>query len=237
MVVATLREQWARVAQLDGEIGEIERRITLWHRTNPASLRIAEIPGVGVLTATAVHALFIGQYPQALQFEKFIYLYTAIDACYKLAESLRGPAGKFSHADRIEWMCNEFGIQTPAWGQATGTGGGGTEVSVLRNDTLHEALYVGEPLGFALHGAATGENVTLEMAALVCRPLMALIGGQDSSYLTSPVDHAPTAGPRSELKRTDATRCEFREVHFAFMSLRRAIWNSDSSMFTWPLKN
>ena len=142
--------------------------------------------------SAAVHALFLGQYPHALQFEEFVYLYTALDACYKLAESLRRPARKLSHAERIEWMCNEFGIQTPAWAQATGGGGGRTEVSVLRNDALHEALYVGEPLGFALHGTATGENVTLEMAALVCRLLVALIGGQDSSYLTSPVDtHQP----------------------------------------------
>lgn len=138
--------------------------------------------------SAAVHALFLGQYPQAMQFEEFIYLYTALDACYKLAESLRRPARRLGHAERIEWMCNEFGIQTPGWARATGAGGGRTEVSVLRNDALHEALYVGEPLGFALHGTTTGENVTLEMAALVCRLLVALIGGQDSSYLTSPVD-------------------------------------------------
>jgi len=56
MIVDTLREQWARVAQLDREIGEIERRITLWRRGNADSRRIAEIPGVGVLTATAVVA-------------------------------------------------------------------------------------------------------------------------------------------------------------------------------------
>ncbi len=54
MIVETLAEQWARVAQLDKESGEIERRIKLWHRSNAASQRIAEIPGVGVLTATAV---------------------------------------------------------------------------------------------------------------------------------------------------------------------------------------
>ena len=54
MIVETLREQWARVVQLDREIGEIERRIKLWHSSNPASRRVAEIPGVGVLTATAV---------------------------------------------------------------------------------------------------------------------------------------------------------------------------------------
>ena len=56
MVVETLREQWARVGRLDEEIGEIERRLKLWHRNNPASRRIAEIPGVGVLTATAAVA-------------------------------------------------------------------------------------------------------------------------------------------------------------------------------------
>ena len=56
MVIDTLREQWARVTRLDEEIVEIERRIALWHRGNPDSRRIAEIPGVGVLTATAVVA-------------------------------------------------------------------------------------------------------------------------------------------------------------------------------------
>ena len=56
MLVETLREQWARVGQLDREVGEIERRIKLWHRSNADSQRIAEIPGVGVLTATAVVA-------------------------------------------------------------------------------------------------------------------------------------------------------------------------------------
>ena len=54
MVVETLREQWARVAHLDAEVGEIERRLAVWHRSSPASRRIAAIPGVGVLSATAV---------------------------------------------------------------------------------------------------------------------------------------------------------------------------------------
>ena len=37
-----------------------------------------------------VHALFLGQFPQSLQFERFIYMYTAIDACYSLAAKLQG---------------------------------------------------------------------------------------------------------------------------------------------------
>ena len=56
MAVETLREQWARVARLDEEVGEIERRLKLWHRDNASSRRIAEIPGVGVLSATALVA-------------------------------------------------------------------------------------------------------------------------------------------------------------------------------------
>ena len=56
MVVDTLREQWARVIRLDEEIGEMERRLALWHKNNAASRRIAAIPGVGVLSATAAVA-------------------------------------------------------------------------------------------------------------------------------------------------------------------------------------
>jgi transposase len=56
MVVETLREQWARIIRLDEEIGEIERRLKVWHRDNAASQRVADIPGVGVLGATAVVA-------------------------------------------------------------------------------------------------------------------------------------------------------------------------------------
>ena len=56
MVIETLREQWARVAEHDAQVGEIERRLRQWHRSSEASQRIAEIPGVGVLGATAAVA-------------------------------------------------------------------------------------------------------------------------------------------------------------------------------------
>ena len=56
MVIETLREQWARVGELDAQVGEIERRLRQWHRGNEASRRIAEIPGVGVFGATAAVA-------------------------------------------------------------------------------------------------------------------------------------------------------------------------------------
>jgi transposase len=56
MVIDTLREQWARIGQLDEQIGEIERRLKVWLKEDVAAKRIAEIPGVGLLTATAAVA-------------------------------------------------------------------------------------------------------------------------------------------------------------------------------------
>ena len=56
MAVDSLRDQWARVLRTDEEIAVIERRLGLWHRGNEASRRLAEIPGVGMLSATATVA-------------------------------------------------------------------------------------------------------------------------------------------------------------------------------------
>jgi transposase len=56
MVIETLREQYARLGEIDEQISQIERRLRLWQRENPASLRIAAIPGVGLLSATAAVA-------------------------------------------------------------------------------------------------------------------------------------------------------------------------------------
>ena len=56
MVIDTLREQWSRIEKLDGEVAGIEQRIRLWLKGSEACTRIAEIPGVGLLTATAAVA-------------------------------------------------------------------------------------------------------------------------------------------------------------------------------------
>ena len=56
MAVDSLRDQWARILRLDEEVAVIERRLGLWHRDNEASRRLAEIPGVGMISATAAVA-------------------------------------------------------------------------------------------------------------------------------------------------------------------------------------
>ena len=55
-LIDTLREQWAGLAKLDSEISEIGRRLRQWMKDDRLVRAIAEIPGVGVLSATAAVA-------------------------------------------------------------------------------------------------------------------------------------------------------------------------------------
>jgi transposase len=56
VLIDTLREQFARLSELDAQIRQIERRLNQWHQQDADSQRIAAIPGVGLLTATAAAA-------------------------------------------------------------------------------------------------------------------------------------------------------------------------------------
>jgi transposase len=56
LLVETLREQWNRLAQLDLQIQQIESRLQAWMKQEAACKTIAQIPGVGPLTATAAVA-------------------------------------------------------------------------------------------------------------------------------------------------------------------------------------
>lgn len=162
----------------DGRVQVVELAEAFWMASNGHSKAANQF-------IAAIHALFLGQNLRGLQFERFIYLYTAIDACYALAKSLKRRKKDYRHADRIAWMCCEFGLQLPDW--ANQAVGGGKKVSAIRNDALHEALFMDAPFGFALHGEGTHVNITHEMHALVCRLLVALIGG-DAKYVGTPVN-------------------------------------------------
>jgi transposase len=56
-LIDTLREQWNGLTKLDEQIAGIERRMREWVKENPAVKAINEIPGVGLLTATAAVAM------------------------------------------------------------------------------------------------------------------------------------------------------------------------------------
>jgi transposase len=56
MLIESLREQFIEIAKLDERIAVIERRIHEWSKDDPSVKAIKEIPGVGLLTATAAVA-------------------------------------------------------------------------------------------------------------------------------------------------------------------------------------
>ena len=56
VVIETLREQYARLGELDEQIGQIEQRLRRWLREDSAAQRLTGIPGVGLLSATAAMA-------------------------------------------------------------------------------------------------------------------------------------------------------------------------------------
>lgn len=164
--------------QDQGLLEALARADNFWirHRSSPERARLFK---------AAVHALFLSQNPQLFQFEEFILLYTAIDACFALAKSIKSPTKKpSSHADRIKWMCCLFEMPIPPWADPAL----GTEVAILRNATMHEALFMGEPLGFAVHGTGTKVNITHEMRGLICRLIVALLGGENSEYVRTSVN-------------------------------------------------
>lgn len=159
----------------------------------PYALRLVETfwianrltPARARLVGAAVHALFLGQDPRRLEFERFTFLYAAIDACFALCRSLAPVAKPVGHGHRVEWMCKLFNMPIPGWADPSRPGG--AEVASIRNGTVHEALFIGQPLGFALYGVSGGQNLTLEMQAVVCRLLVALLGEPQNDYVTSPV--------------------------------------------------
>ncbi len=168
--------------------------VDFWHSTHdcPKALKLAEEfwqknksnPNCAKLWSAAVHALFISHWPKSLQFEQFTYLYVSLDACFALAKKLNPTPLRLSHSERVEWMCQLFHMSVPVWADKTPKGS--AEIAAIRNATIHEGLFMDAPLGFALHGIGTNQNLTLEMQALVGRLLVALIGLPITEYVRSP---------------------------------------------------
>lgn len=55
-LIDTLREQWDMLGKLDAQVAQIEQRLLAWLKQDEASRTIAQVPGVGLLVATAAVA-------------------------------------------------------------------------------------------------------------------------------------------------------------------------------------
>jgi transposase len=56
LVIETIREQLRRIEGFDQDIAEIEKKLAAWKKEDKAVRRLVEIPGVGLLSATAAVA-------------------------------------------------------------------------------------------------------------------------------------------------------------------------------------
>lgn len=67
-----------------------------------------------------------------------------------------------------------------------------SEVSIVRNDTIHEALFLDEPLGFSIYGGnqSTINNgkIILQMQNLICRLLVAILGEPNTDYVKTGIE-------------------------------------------------
>lgn len=91
-----------------------------------------------------IHLLFMSISKKSLQFEQFIYIYMALDACFKhfFDVGLIPENGKeVSHGQRLKIISELIGI---GFSQSI------TEDHFrhTRNEVFHEGLYLGEPLGY-----------------------------------------------------------------------------------------
>ena len=55
------------------------------------------------LFAAAIHALFLARNPRHLQFEEFVLLYMAFDACFALATSMHPPNARVTHGPTTDY--------------------------------------------------------------------------------------------------------------------------------------
>jgi len=92
----------------------------------------------------AIHSYFLSQTPTLLDYEQFIYLYTALEGCHWINSTVSGlEPRKIPHDKRIKGLCEAFSIPTPSWAEL---------VAPHRHATLHEGLFFDEPLGFHVFG-------------------------------------------------------------------------------------
>jgi transposase len=59
----------SQLEQLAAAVAAIEQQLTAWHRSNPVSQRLASIPGIGPIIATALAATAWGFIGTAIPFE------------------------------------------------------------------------------------------------------------------------------------------------------------------------
>ncbi len=144
-------------------------------------------PKVRKLAFGALHwHLFAQLYEH--QFERFNAQYTALDACAELASVMQysgyPPGSRPHHYKRACQLCLATGTPLPSWASCYKKDPKRSSCALAdrRNDLVHEGLYGGQPIGFAV--PTTDKHMERELTGLVARVFLALIGVQNE-YIRS----------------------------------------------------
>jgi len=118
-------------------------------------------------------------------FERFNAQYMALDACHQLAsKTWAGFKPARNHANRASELCAQVGVPMPEWAKPHLAGKKTTcAIADCRNELIHEAMYAGQPVGFAITNEV--QAMEDELILLVARLLLRLLG-VDNSYTRSP---------------------------------------------------
>jgi hypothetical protein len=163
---------------------------TFWHANTHNQRICTAVRGI-------IHNYFLAATPTNLDFERFIYLYVALEGCHYVRSLLSNQNPRSgNHAQRIANLCLAYGMAVPTWADPQGVG-----VASFRHETLHEGLFFDEPLGFQIYGGNAPrlpqyDNVPLEMSCLISRLMLALLGMEKSEYVTSSVATRSRLGVR-----------------------------------------
>ncbi len=148
-----------------------------------------------MLIVSIIHSLFLSQNPIGLPYERFNFIYIALDACSKLlADDQKQPK---NHAERPINICKILGIQIPNFFKIYAAKSM-SELSELRNNLIHEGQNSMQPLGFDQDTAVKLVEISSLLRKLICRALMFVLIGKNNpsvrQYLDCPLDSRDICG-------------------------------------------
>jgi hypothetical protein len=118
-----------------------------------------------------IHWFSIGQ-SFNFEWDKFDAQYKVLDGIYRLSGLANVP-----HAKRPVELASKFNIKLPKWAALDSTGKK-SQLSIHRNELVHEAKYAGHPIGYSY----PSQNYSLEFTSFNTKLIAAALG-IDTPYL------------------------------------------------------
>lgn len=136
----------------------------IWNKYTGSAL-LNEFQGI-------VH-LFLSSQAYNHQFERFIFQYMVLDACYDLTKKYSNVTIRNykCHAEKIIILADRYDLQIPSWAIMTGKV---SDISFLRNNLFHQGVWGQKSIGF--DPVPAQRNIILELIGFNARLISAMVG-------------------------------------------------------------